>query len=241
MQTISQSFGLLWDALFLESRAYATMSEDKSPVKKGLVILIILGLALGVAGFIGATLEWASSPSLSAIQDTIYEMYQQAPWWQFIDREPQAMQMFNQIWEQVWQFVGVMVPTPASSLSGLILKPLGLIITWLIFGVLVHLIARLLGGTAGLGQTLGATSLASAPQLLSLLTALPFVVVAGIGTWTLLCRYMAVRVTHDLSWARAMWSVLLTLIVLVFIGLILAVSGTVIFGSIMAATFAGGQ
>ena len=240
MQTISQSFGLLWAALFLESQAYSTMSDSKSPVKKGLIILIILGVALGVAGFIGATLEWASSPNLEAIKDTIYEMYQTAPWMQFIEAEPEAMKMFNQIWEQVWQFVGFLVPSPASSLSGLIIKPLALIINWLIFGVLLHLIARMLGGSARLGQTLGATSLAAAPQLLIILTALPFVVVAGIGTWTLLCRYMAVRVTHELSWARAMWSVLLTFIVLLLIGVILAVAGGVLFGMMMAASFGGG-
>jgi hypothetical protein len=241
MQAISQSFGLLWDALFLEDRAYVAMSENKSPITKGVVILIILGLALALAGFIGATLEWASSPSLDAIRETVYELNQQAPWWQFLEADPQSMQMFEQIWEQVWQFVGFMVPTPASSLTGFISRPLGLIISWLIFGLLVHLFARILGGTALLGQTLGATSLAAAPQLLGLLTALPFVVVAGIGTWTLLCRYMAIRVTHELSWVRAMWSVLLTLLVLWLLLIILAAAGSVIAGSIMAATFGGGQ
>ncbi len=114
------------------------------------------------------------------------------------------------------------IPTPASSLAGLVLKPLGLIISWLIFGLLAHLFARMLGGSASLGQTLGATSLAAAPQLLSLLTALPFVVVAGIGTWTLLCRYMAIRVTHDLSWARSLWAVLLPPIFLGFLVFLLA-------------------
>lgn len=241
MQTITQSFSLLWDALFLERGAYTTMSTSKSPVTKGLVILLILGLALGVAGFISATLEWASSPSLYAIQETVLELNQQAPWWRFIERDPQSMQMFEQIWDQVWQFVGFMVPTPASSLSGLILQPLGLILNWLIFGLVLHLFARLLGGTAALGQTLGATALAAAPQLLGLLTALPFVVVAGIGTWTLLCRYMAVRVTHDLSWGRALWSVLLTTIALVLIGVILAVAAGILFGSFIAALIPGGQ
>ena len=241
MQAISQSFSLLWNALFLEDQAYSTMSENKSPVRKGLVILIILGLALALAGFIGTTLKWASSPSLDAIRDTVYEINQQAPWWHFLEEDPGSMQRFKQIWDQIWQFVGYLVPTPTSSLTGFIVRPLGLIISWLIFGVLVHLFARLLGGTAVLGQTLGATSLAAAPQLLSLLTALPFVVVAGIGTWTLFCRYMAVRVTHELSWARALWSVLLTLIVLWLLLMILVVGVSFIAGSIIAATFAGGQ
>ena len=222
MQTISQSFGLLWNALFLESQAYAAMRDNKSPVKKGLIILIVLGLALALAGIIGTTLEWASNPSLDAIQETIWEMYQQSPWWQFIEAEPQALNTFEQIWTQIWQVMGFMIPTPVSSLSGLIFKPLGLIIGWLIFGLLAHLFARMFGGSANLGQTLGATSLAAAPQLLGLLTALPFVVIAGIGTWTLLCRYMAIRVTHDLSWSRALWSVLLPPILLGFLAFLLA-------------------
>ncbi|MDX1414806.1 MAG: Yip1 family protein [Candidatus Promineifilaceae bacterium] len=240
MQTVTQSFRLLWSALFLEEAAYATMSKIEGPVKKGLVILIILGLALGVAGFISASLEWASSPSLNAIKETVEEINQQSPWWQFMEQDPEALAMFEQIWDQVWQIVGFMVPSPASSLSGLIARPLGLIISWLIFGLVLHLFARWLGGTAALGQTLGATSLAAAPQLLGLVAALPFVVVAGIGVWTLLCRYMAVRVTHELSWARAVWAVLLAFLLLIFLGFILAFGLGILFGYGLAATFGGG-
>jgi hypothetical protein len=236
MQTISQSFSLLWDALFLESQAFAAMRDNKSPIKRGLIILIILGLALALAGIIGTTLEWASGPSLDAIRETIWDKYQQSPWWQFIEAEPQALAMFEQIWDQIWQVMGFMIPSPASSLSGLILKPIGLIISWLIFGFLAHLFARMLGGSASLSQTLGATSLAAAPQLLVLLTALPFVVVAGIGTWTLLCRYMAIRVTHDLSWARSLWSVILPPILLGFLTFLLAM----LLGIGLAPLIAGG-
>ena len=236
MQTITQSFGLLWNALFLESQAYAAMRDNKSPVKKGFIILIVLGLALALAGIIGTTLEWASSPSLDAIRETIWEMYQQSPWWQFIEAQSEALKIFTQIWDQIWQFIGYVIPTPVSSLAGLIFKPLGLIIGWLIFGLLAHLFARLLGGSANLGQTLGATALAAAPQLLLLLTALPFVVVAGIGTWTLLCRYMAIRVTHELSWARSLWSVLLTQILLMILLIFLAT----ILGIALAPLMAGG-
>lgn len=241
MQTITQSFGLLWDALFLESRAYAAMSANKSPIKKGLIILIILGLVLGVAGFISASLEWASGPSLNAIKETMYNLFQQAPWWQFTEQSPEAQQMFQQIWDQVWQIVGFMVPSPASSLSGLIFRPLGLIIGWLIFGVIVHLLARMLGGTASMSQTLGATSLAAAPQLLGIIAALPFVVVAGIGVWTLLCRYTAIRVAHNLSWARALWSVILTFLVIMILAMIIGVGVGILFGSVLAAVFGGGQ
>ncbi len=214
MQAITQSFGLLWNALFLDDRAYATMRDLENPVRKGLVILIVLGLVLGIAGIIGASLEWASSPSMEALRDTILENMQQGPFWPQIASSPQAEAAFLQIWNQIWDVMNFVIPTPVSSLSGLVFQPLGLIIGWLIFGLLAHLFARMFGGSANLGQTLGATSLAAAPQLLLLLTALPFVVVAGIGTWTLVCRYMAIRVTHGLPWSRAMWAVLLPPIVL---------------------------
>jgi hypothetical protein len=237
MQTVTQSFGLLWNALFLESQAYATMRDNKSPVKKGLVILIILGLVVALAGIVGTGLEWASSPSLNAIRDTIWDMYQQSPWWQFIEAEPEALNMFTQIWDQIWFILGYVIPSPASSLAGLIAKPFGLIIGWLIFGLLAHLFARMLGGSGTLGQTLGTTSLAAAPQLLLLLTAVPFVVAAGIGTWTLICRYMAVRVTHDLSWARSLWSVMLPQILLTFLIILLATILSVSVATLMAGSF----
>ena len=119
MHTITQSFGLLWNALFLEAQAYAAMRDEESPIKKGLVILIILGLALAVAGIVGATLEWASGPSVDDLQETIWELNQQAPWWGDIESQPEAIEMFEEIWDQVWQIVRFTVPTPASSLSGL--------------------------------------------------------------------------------------------------------------------------
>lgn len=236
MQTITQSFGLLWHALFLDNRAYETLRDDKSPVKRGLVILVILGLALALAGIIGTTLEWATSPSLADLKDTIWELNQQAPWWGEIESEPQAMEMFEQIWDQVWLTMGFVFPTPLSSLSGLISKPLNLIIGWLIFGLLAHLFARALGGTANLDQTLGVLALAAAPQMLLLLTTLPYITIAGITTWTLVCRYMAIRVTHNLSWSRTLWVVLLPKIVLVLLAVILAI----IFGMIAGALIAGG-
>jgi hypothetical protein len=133
--------------------------------------------------------------------------------------------------------MGFLIPSPASSLWGIVLAPLSLILSWLIFGLFAHLFARLLRGSANLGQTLGATSLAAAPQLLALLTALPFVVVAGIATWTFLCRYMAIRVTHELSWARAVWSVTLPIIALLILAGILGGLAGVIFGSLFAGGF----
>ena len=70
MHTITNTFTILWEALFLQAPAYISMRDDKKSVTRGLVLLIILGVAFAIAGFIGTTLDWASSPSLEAIQNT---------------------------------------------------------------------------------------------------------------------------------------------------------------------------
>ncbi|HNS03702.1 MAG TPA: YIP1 family protein [Anaerolineae bacterium] len=217
MHAITKPFVLLWDALFLQRDAYARMRDDDNPFVEGLYVLAVLGVALGLVGVIGATLEWASSPNVAAIRDLILTNLQQMPWWQFMQQNPQAEATWYQIWNGIWDAVQAMSPSPASSLLGIVTTPLGLIVVWLIYGLLAYLFARLLGGLGTLNQTLGATALAAAPQLLNLLAVLPFVAVFSLGTWTLLCNYMALRTVHDLSWQRSVAAALLPSVVFVLL------------------------
>ena len=119
----------------------------------------------------------------------------------------------------------------------IVLFPVGMILLWLVWGVVAHLAARLLGGKGTLSQTLGATALAEAPQLLSLVTVIPFVVVGGvIGTWQMICRYTALKTVHGLSWQRAVVATLLPAIVF---GILIAVLGFV-FSTLIVGLVAGG-
>lgn len=217
MHAITKPFVLLWDALFLQRDAYARMRDDDNPFVEGLYVLAVLGVALGLVGVVGATLEWASSPNIAAIRDLILTNLQQMPWWQFMQQNPQAEAAWFQIWNGIWDAAQAMSPSPASSLLGIVTTPLGLIVVWLIYGLLAYLFARLLGGLGTLNQTLGATALAAAPQLLNLLAVLPFVAVFSLGTWTLLCNYMALRTVHDLSWQRSVAAALLPSVVFVLL------------------------
>ena len=240
MQAVSESLGLLWEALFLQPEPYAAMRDRENPAGKGVVILIILGLVLALAAFIGSIFNWASSPDLAAVQEAVLKNLQQMSWWQFVEMDAQGEAIWFQIWDSIWQFISIMSPTPASSLAGFIFHPLNLVISWIIFGLVAHVIAKLFGGQGQLSQTLGTTSLAAAPLLLGLFNVFPFVVLGGFGIWTLLARYMAIRVTHDLSWGRAMWVTVLTMVVLFLILFFLFGAGIFIFTSLMAASFGGG-
>lgn len=241
MQAITRSFGLLWDALFLQRDAYAHMRDDDNPFVEGLFILVLLGVLLAVAGVIGATLEWASSPNLNAVRDVVLKNLQAMDWYRFVQQSPGSESQFLQIWNGIWNALAGLAPSPLRSLTGIITKPLALIAWWLVFGLLSYGLARVLGGKGTLNQTLGATALASAPQLVTLLTVLPFVTIASLGTWTLLCSYMALRTVHDLSWPRAVLAALLPvlligLVVALIVGAALAVGFTVVMAS-----FAGGM
>lgn len=241
MQAISRSFGMLWDALFLQTSAYERMRDDDNPFVEGLFLLVLLGLLLAVVGIIGTTLEWASSPPLAEIQQAIYSGIQQMRWFQDAQQaSAEWLTQFRAIWDQIWQFIDLAAPKPVTSLAGIITEPLGLIIGWLVYGFVAYLLARMFGGKGTLNQTYGATALAAAPQLLTIVTVLPFVAVAGLSTWTLLCNYMALRTVHHLSWPRAVFAALIPpliigLVVAVFFGCLIA-----LFGATIASRVTGG-
>jgi hypothetical protein len=240
MQTITKPFGLLWDALFLQHEAYARMRDDDNPFVEGLFVLVVLGVALGLVGIVGTTLEWASSPNLSAIRDAVLANLQTMSWWQFMEQDPASQAMWFQIWNGIWDALQTTAPSPATALLGVIAVPLGLIMAWLVYGLLAYLFARLLGGVGTLNQTLGTTALAAAPQLLNVLTVLPFVVMFSLGTWTLLCNYMALRTVHGLSWQRSVAAALLPSVALVLLAIVIGAIVAIVVGSLFATMFAGG-
>ena len=110
------------------------------------------------------------------------------PWYAEMSRDPKALEMFQQQYKLGWQIAKALAPSP-SALVGIITTPLSLLFVWLIYGVLAHLSARILGGQGSVGQTLACTALAVAPQLLNVITVLPFATAAGVGTWTLVCNF----------------------------------------------------
>lgn len=242
MNSIPRTFQLLWDALFLQHSAYEDLRKDNNPFVEGLFIVVVVGVTVAVASAIGAALEWASSPNLAELQQVILSHLQRMPWWETARlANPQFDQQFMQAWTAIWQTVGSLSPSPLAAAAGIVTRPLGMVVGWLVFGVLAYVVARLLGGTGTLNQTLGTTALATAPQLLLVFTALPFVAVAGVGTWTLLCRYMALRTAHELTWPRAVWATILPPLVIALVVSLIAFFAALVFGAALAALIGGMQ
>jgi hypothetical protein len=242
MQNISRYAGLVVGGLFLRTDDYEEMRQARSPFLTGLIIIVIVGVIVALAVLVGTTLEWASSPSLADIQEVVYEGLIQMPWYQeTLREEPGFDEIFRQQYDLGWTMArNFGASNPGSALGGLVLTPLSLVIVWLVYGLLAHLFARLLKGEATLAQTLGCTALAVAPQVLKLTELVPFVAIGGVvATWTLVCRYVALKQAHRFTWNRAFWATVLPLLALLLLGLFLAAIGVLVFGTLASVLLGG--
>jgi hypothetical protein len=203
------------------------MRELPRPFLKGLVLILAVGLVVSVLAIAGETLEWATTPDLGAIEEVVLQELQRMDWYREASQDSTAFEpTFRQQYDMGWRFLPFVfgAPNPIAAAVKVITIPLWLEVSWLVFGVLGFLCARLVGGQGSLKQTLGCTALAVAPQMLGLAWVLPYVEVGGaITIWTLICNYLALKTAHRLSSVRAFWATLLPFILLII--LILALLG----------------
>jgi len=197
------------------------MRDDAQGMKRALILIVVVGLLVGAAGAFGRVAEWAMSPNMDRMQAIVLGHLENMPWYPEMSREPEALAQFDRFYALGWQIAKAVAPSPTASAS-IVTTPLSILFTWLIYGLLAHLAARLVGGRGSLSQTLGCTALAVAPQLLNVVTVLPFAAAAGVGTWTLICNFWAIRSAHGLTGWRALIATLLPLVLAMLVVALLA-------------------
>lgn len=235
MDGIVGTLKLGWNAMLFKEEAYEEMRAAASPVVKGLILIIVVGVIIALFGLVGTAVELASTPDLGEIRDVVSRYIPQMPFWDEIEREdPGALRRFQQIFDTVWQITGTAAPTIVGSVLGIIGVPLALVIRWLIYGLVAFVFARWLGGTGSFSETLGALALAVAPQVLNVLNLLPFVELGSlVSVWGILCAYFGLKVAHRLPWGRAVWATLLPFILAFALLILLACLVTAIFGAVV--------
>lgn len=234
MDRVTRVVRLVAGGLFLRTGAYEELREARNPFVEGLFIIVLIGLVIGLAGVVGTTLEWASTPSAQDIQQTVFDGLIDMPWYRELASQLGAdfTDPFEAQWNRASRAIGQFSVRPLWSLAGIITTPLALILSWLVYGLLAHLFARLLGGEATMNQTLGTTGLAMTPHLLRVVGLLPFASVgAVVGTWVLIARYVALKQAHGLAWGRAFWATVLPRVVIWLLGLVLTGVGIAIFSA----------
>jgi hypothetical protein len=220
MDGLVDSLRLGWNALLLKEDAYEEMRTATNPVVKGLVLIVVVGVMIALLALVGTILEWATMPDLGEIKDIILGYIWQMPGISDLAREnPGFQEQYQRSWDLTWQFVPQIFGAPdiGGAALGIIFTPVGLVIRWLVYGLLAYLFARWLGGTAELSETLGVLALSVAPQILNALALIPYVEVGNVvAIWGILCAYTGLKTAHKLPWSRAVWATLLPF--LLFLG-----------------------
>jgi hypothetical protein len=221
---------LAWRALLLDQRAYTTVVNQLSPLKKGFItLLLILGIVL-VARLIGWGLAYLTSPRLDSLQTLVQNFITGLPWYATqVRQSPEFAAQFAQSYGLSWEGVryALGIPTPMNqgiSIGSLLLDTL---LAWLVFGTLAHWIARWFGGAGTWKQTLGAMALSYAPLLLLVVEAIPGAAVplTLLFLAMLVGKYQAIKSAHRLTPGYTLASVLLPYVVGAALLLALALFG----------------
>lgn len=218
----------MWNALFLKEAPYLNMGRVERPAVRGLVLVVLIALIGALAGLVGTTFEWATTPKMSAIKEVVFEELQQMPWYRQM-RSPEFEAQFRYQYDLGWQIFPRLFGAPdfGSATLALVASPLMLVIRWLLYGVFAYAFVRLLGSEGDIARVLGSTALAFAPQALKWVDVFPYAHVGGVvAIWTLACRYMALKAGLRLPWRRALGAAVLPYVVLILpLGLLLGVGG----------------
>jgi Yip1 domain len=213
---------LISKALVLDAAPFIALNDDDDPWIEGMFLTVCVGFLVGAAHLIGRLLITAALPPSGAMLAAILQ-----GWRQFSTSAPESINpafmeaLLREAWSVIvfWNgYSGGWV-----RLLTLVTTPVLLLVQWLAAGVIIHAMARFLGGKGDLNQTLGVTALMVAPQALRMVEIIPFAAVSQLllSVWSLLIIYRAIEVTHDLPWRQALLAAVTPWLLLILLGLIL--------------------
>ena len=184
-------------ALCLEPDPFVEIVDDDNPWIEGLFLCACVGILVAVARVAGGLLLTASLPSSDALLNIVLWLLRQS------SANGETIYEIELSLRGVWPLLRFSSGYDSGWFRFLTLAttPLSIVGQWLLFGLIGHLLARAFGGRGSLGQTLGAMSLSTAPRLLYLLTAFPFVSVVAflVHVWGILIAYRGMEVAHELA------------------------------------------
>jgi hypothetical protein len=217
MESLSTIFRLGLGGLLLDPRAFQAQRDAPGGLRRGFALVALVGLLVGGAAWIGDIGEFLTTPDPAVFTQTLYEGITGLPLYrQVIAEAPELAAAFDQAFAQPQ--AGLIAQTPLAGAIGLLTTPLLALLSWLLFGTIVHVAARAFGGAASYGQTLACTALASGANLLAIVQIVPYAQVAATTILGLIATYVAVREAHGLPPGRAFWAVGLGPLLLAVVG-----------------------
>jgi hypothetical protein len=254
----------LWNASLLRSEAFSGFRDRRDVFFQGFLIIVAIALLVGLPSFAADAIRAAQPRQAEAqFEEASAEiekgLAQMEPFLGFLSAEQreQLVQLPQMI--KPWIAAGVEIsnlPTVLPSPLGALLQAFGAwlslpfanagfplaavsLATWLGYGLLVMLLAKLLGGRGTLAGFFGTSALYAVPHVLSFFVWIPCLgpilsLVAFV--WGILIYVKATVVSHELTVGRAVAAVLLPMAaVVVLVFAIAVVLGVLVSGVISSA------
>jgi hypothetical protein len=254
---MSELLSTVRGAITLDIPTLVRFRDAENVFRRGIVILILVGLVLGAVefavGFIGSFIAPSPEAQLAEMRQNFEQVLQFMP--------PDAAEAFEEQFLSNFE-VGIEIgrnvaalPTPLPKVVGSLFealgawvsRPLAMLGGFLAYGIWVMLAAKLLGGTGRLQEFLGTAALSSVPYLLLILGWVPCLgSVLGLVAWVwgiviwvaaaAVAHGWAVPVTtaegdverYDVNWGRAILAVILPVLVLVALVVLIFVISLVV-------------
>lgn len=241
MHMLLALFRLGLGGLFLDQATFRAQREAPDGLRRGLLLVLLVGLITGAAGAIGNSIEALAQPSPIAVVAAFDRGFRALPLYDEIaGRDPTFPQQFDELVRQAQADPGA-AASRSTFLTDLLVPPVLGVIGWLLYGGFTHLVARALGGGGTFAQTLSCTALAAGPGLLNVVLLIPFglapvnvpttdlsvavgsvlnalVAALTVQLFGLLVCYVAVSEVHGLDPRRSTWAVVLGPLLLLILG-----------------------
>jgi hypothetical protein len=198
------ALGLAREALLLNEDAYAVVRDSSSSLWRGFAALLWIFLIVLVSRVLALIFGLLTTPRWDILQEQFYERLTNLEFYQAqTQQSPDFANQFRWGYRGLWEGLRLLggYPSVTGTVSLIVSMLIYLLLGWLIYGLVVHVAARWLGGQASLGQTLGALALAYAPLLLTVIVIVPGAWVAAplIFMLILITRFQAIKTVHGLT------------------------------------------
>jgi len=249
---MSELLSTVRGAITLDIPTLVRFRDTQDVFRRGIIILILVGLVLGAVEFavvfVGSFIGPSAEAQLAEMRQNFDQQLQFMP--------PEAAQAFEQQFLSNFE-VGIEIaqeivalPTPLPKVVGTLFEALGAWVSqplvmlggFLAYGIWVMLAAKLLGGSGRLQEFLGVAALSSVPYLLLVLKWVPCLGgVLGLVAWVwsiviwvaaaaVASGWAAPVVTaegdverYDVNWGKAILAVILPVLVLLVLAVVILV------------------
>ena len=235
---MSEMIGILRGALTLDTKTFSDLKASPDVFRKGLTILVVVGLIVGlVTALVGTAQGLLANPAADLAQARAATEQQMK---QFMPPEASAMFLDNMsMGFRIAERIERETKSPLPHSVRVVFQQIGVIVSYpfgwlgslLLYGALVHIAARLLGGRGTIAQMWGLTSLTVGPYILSVVTVLVNVIpfaggclafLIGIAEffWGAAIYVKATSVAHEQSLGRGLAAVLSPIIAAILASLL---------------------